>query len=81
MVHFYLTQPNVLDNGGSPLRVVAPEAALTEPFPGFRLPFAMPDGYAPVLLLVALEGEQHVWSNEIALPVAAAHDAAGAGPP
>ncbi len=80
VVHFYLTQPNVLDNGGSPLRVVAPMTTLTEPFAAFRLPFAMPAEYAPVLVVAALEGEQHVWSNEVALPVDAARAAGGAGP-
>ncbi len=80
-IRFYLTQPNVLDNGGSPMRTVAPHGTVTEPFTGFRLPFAMPADFAPLLVVAAIEGDRHVWSSEIALAVSSAMTATGAGPP
>lgn len=65
-VHYYADRITALDNGGTPFRPLGNGASREERF-AFRNPFSLPAGFVPLITVVALEGESHVWSREIAL--------------
>jgi hypothetical protein len=66
-VRFLLDKPYTLDEGGSPFRPLAAAATRDERFPLARMPIAIPAGLDPLVLLVALEGEEHMWTRQVRL--------------
>ncbi len=64
-VRYYAPKPYALDEGGAPPRPLAASATRTDAI-GFRsLPIDLPGAFGPLLMLVALEGEDHIWSREV----------------
>ena len=68
-VRFLLDKPYTLDEGGSPFRPLAAGATRDERFPLSRMPIVIPAGLDPLVILVALEGEDHVWTRQVRLRV------------
>ncbi len=68
-VRFLVDKPITLDEGGSSVRPLPPSATRDERFPLGRLPIVMPGGFEPLLILVGLEGEDHIWTRQVHLRV------------
>lgn len=68
-VRFLLDKPYTLDEGGSPFRPLAADATRDERFPLSRMPIVIPAGLDPLVIVVALEGEDHIWTRQIRLPI------------
>ncbi len=67
-VRFLLDKPYTLDEGGSPFRPLSVDATRDERFPLARWPIAIPAGLDPLVIVVALEGEDHIWTRQVRLP-------------
>lgn len=65
---YYVEKPYSLDQGGSPVRPVAAGATREDRFAQAPLPVALPAGFAPLITVVALEGEDRIWTREVMLP-------------
>ncbi|MES2305921.1 MAG: S8 family serine peptidase [Gemmatimonadota bacterium] len=66
-VRFYAEQVIGLDEGGRPAQSLAAGRLLEQRFHTGPLPLEMPAGFAPVILVLAQEGEDTIWTREIAL--------------
>ena len=69
-VRFLLDKPYGLDEGGSPFRPLEAAATRDERFPLTRMPIVIPAGLDPLLIIVALEGEDNIWTRQVRLRVA-----------
>jgi subtilisin family serine protease len=56
-----------IDGGGMPFSPVVPRGRLSVAFPAGPMPRAVPAGFRPMLILVALEGDDHAWTREVTL--------------
>ncbi|HEX3926825.1 MAG TPA: S8 family serine peptidase [Gemmatimonadales bacterium] len=65
VIHFYLTKPVALDNGGSESHSIEPGATYAEHFAGAHLPMDLPPELRPLVIAVALEGEERAWSRQV----------------
>jgi hypothetical protein len=68
-VRFYVDKPFMLDEGGAPPRLLGVSAARDERFGITRWPVTGPAGFDPLLILVALEGDNHIWTRQLRLAV------------
>lgn len=66
-VRYYVEKPYSLDAGGSPVRPVAAGAIRRAAFGRAALPIAIPAEFLPLVTVVALEGEDHIWARELIL--------------
>jgi subtilisin family serine protease len=69
-VRFYAADVTELDAGGSPFAPLAARATATQRYLLGTLPLKLPAGFRPVLILVALEGDEHAWTREVTLDIA-----------
>jgi hypothetical protein len=70
-VRFLVDKPYALDDGGSAFRPLGVSATRTERFPVARMPIVIPAGFDPLALIIALEGEDHIWTRQVRLHVGA----------
>lgn len=68
VVRFYAERVVGLDDGGSSYRPVAARATTTYAFRGGKLPVDLPSGFSPVVLVLAQEGDDAIWTREVVLP-------------
>ncbi len=66
-VRFLLDKPYGLDDGGSPFRPLAIAATRVERYPLSRMPIVIPPGLDPLIVVVALEGVDYVWTRQVRL--------------
>jgi subtilisin family serine protease len=66
-VRFYAEDVVEIDDGGAPFLPLAPRAVDGRMMRLGTLPRTLPPGFRPVLILVALEGDDNAWTREIAL--------------
>lgn len=66
-VRFRAERPWALDDGGTAREPLAAGATRTVRFPLTAWPLAIPSGMVPVLTLVALEGDDAVWTREVTI--------------
>ncbi|MBP6570394.1 MAG: S8 family serine peptidase [Gemmatimonadales bacterium] len=69
-VRFYAADVTELDSGGSPFAPLAGRATVTQRYSLGVLPLKLPVGFRPVVILVALEGDEHAWTREVTLDIA-----------
>ncbi len=67
-VRYYVGKPYSLDGGGSPMRPIAAAAVREDRFVQAPLPIALSTGFTPLITVVALEGEDRIWTREVMLP-------------
>lgn len=67
-VRFYTERVVALDDGERPAQSVAPGKVLEQRFRMGALPIALPEGFAPVVVVLAQEGDDYIWTRELALP-------------
>ncbi|HEY3935272.1 MAG TPA: S8 family serine peptidase [Gemmatimonadales bacterium] len=65
---YYVDTPYSLDGGGSSFKTVAAGELREERFTPDAAPVPIPDGFLPLITVVALEGPEHIWTRE--LPIA-----------
>jgi len=66
-VRFYAEDVIEMDAGGAPFRPLAARSADDRMLRIGTMPRAMPAGLRPLLILVALEGDDNAWTREVAL--------------
>lgn len=66
-IRFYAEEVVEIDGGGSSFQPLAPGGVQVGRFHLGSLPRPLPDGFRPLLILVALEGDDHSWTHEISL--------------
>lgn len=66
-VRFFAEDVVEIDGGGVPFSPLAPRGRLSVAFPAGPMPRAVPAGFRPMLILVALEGDDHAWTREVTL--------------
>ncbi|MEO5799036.1 MAG: S8 family serine peptidase [Gemmatimonadales bacterium] len=66
-VRFYAERVIGLDDGGRAAQALAPGRTLEQRFHTGPLPLELPAGFTPVILVLAQEGEDTIWTREIAL--------------
>jgi hypothetical protein len=64
-VRFYVATPYSLDAGGSPYKPVPPGALRAERFALGALPIVLPPEFVPLITVVALEGNDHIWTRAL----------------
>jgi subtilisin family serine protease len=64
---YYVEKPYSLDAGGSPVKPVAAGAIRRSAFARADLPIVIPAEFLPLVTVVALEGEDHIWARELIL--------------
>lgn len=66
-VRFFAEDVVEIDGGGVPFSPLAPRGRLSVAFPAGPMPRAVPVGFRPMLILVALQGDDHAWTREVTL--------------
>lgn len=66
-VRFFAEDVVEIDGGGVPFSPLVPRGRLSVAFPAGPMPRAVPAGFRPMLILVALEGDDHAWTREVTL--------------
>jgi hypothetical protein len=66
-VRFFAEDVVEIDGGGVPFSPLAPQGRLRVSYPAGPMPRAVPAGFRPMLILVALEGDDHAWTREVTL--------------
>ena len=66
-VRFYAEAVLSLDQGGSAAQVLSPGKTLERRFRTGVWPIMLPEGFIPVIIVLAQEGEGTIWMREIAL--------------
>lgn len=66
-VRFFAEDVAEIDGGGVPFRALAPLGRFSIAIPAGPMPRAVPAGFRPLLILVALEGDDHAWTREVTL--------------
>ena len=67
LVRFSADRPWALDDGGTSRASLAPAATRRVRFPLASWPLAIPQGFSPLVTVVALEGDDAVWTRELLL--------------
>lgn len=66
-IRFYAQDVIEFDGGGSAFQSLAPGGVQVARFPLGPLPRQLPAGFQPLVILVALEGDDHSWTHEVSL--------------
>jgi subtilisin family serine protease len=69
-VRFYAAEVTELDASGSPFAPLSARASATQRYSLGSMPLMLPAGFRPVVILVALEGDEHAWTREVTLDIA-----------
>lgn len=67
-IRFYVGKPYALDGGGSHVAPLAAGAIREARFAEGAAPVTIPGGFAPLITVVGLEGDDGIWTREMALP-------------
>jgi subtilisin family serine protease len=68
VARFYAAQPTAIDHGGTPRTRVGAGVTRRVRFPIERWPVQVAGDLAPLVTLIALEGDAAVWTREVVLP-------------
>jgi hypothetical protein len=65
---FYAAEAVPVDHGGAPRAVLEEQRVRRVRFPFERWPVQVPEGWLPLVSLIAMEGDAGIWTREVALP-------------